>query len=181
MANAVALLSAQLDHAYRMVRERVDGLTDDEFWWEPVPGCWTIRRGESGRWAVDYEEPDPVPAPLTTIGWRLGHIVECKIMYHEYAFGAGRLTWPELDSSHTASDAIAALEEGHAALVRDLNGLHDGDLDTPRATNWGEEWPTWRIFWTMIHHDLHHGAEIGVMRDLYRVTAGGALSRPSIS
>ena len=42
-------------------------------------------------------------------------------------------------------------------------------------TNWGEEWPAWRIFWTMIHHDAHHGGEIGALRDLYRVTrsAGG--------
>jgi hypothetical protein len=36
-------------------------------------------------------------------------------------------------------------------------------------TNWGEEKPTWRIIWTMIEHDVHHGAEIGVLRDLYRV------------
>ena len=35
-------------------------------------------------------------------------------------------------------------------------------------TNWGEEWPTWRVLWTMIDHDLHHGGEIGVLRDLYR-------------
>ena len=159
-----------------MVRDRVEGLTDDEFWWEPVPGCWTVRQRDDGSWAADYEEPDPVPAPLTTIGWRLDHIVECKLMYHAYAFGAGRLTWPELDSAHTARDAIAALEEGHAALVRDLESLTDDDLDRPRATNWGEQWPTWKIFWTMIHHDIHHGAEIGVMRDLYRLRASSAVA-----
>jgi hypothetical protein len=26
----------------------------------------------------------------------------------------------------------------------------------------------------MIDHDAHHGGEIGCLRDLYRVTAGGA-------
>ena len=46
-----------------------------------------------------------------------------------------------------------------------------------RLTNWGEEWPTWRIFWTMIEHDIHHGAEIGALRDLLRVTGGTAPSR----
>jgi len=35
-------------------------------------------------------------------------------------------------------------------------------------TNWGEKWPAWRIFWAMIEHDLHHGGEIGALRDLYR-------------
>ena len=170
MSSAVQLLTRQLEDAYRMVRDRVEGLTDAEFWWEPVPGCWTVRSGASGRWAADYEEPDPEPPPFTTIGWRLDHIVECKIMYREYAFGPGRLTWPEIDSAHTAADAIAALEAGHAALSRDLQSLADDELDLPRPTNWGEDWPTWKIFWTMIHHDIHHGAEIGVLRDFYRLT-----------
>src|SRR4029079_15389458 len=44
----------------------------------------------------------------------------------------------------------------------------EADLDPGRITNWGEEWPTWRVLWTMIDHDLHHGGEIGALRDLYR-------------
>lgn len=166
------LLAQQLDEAYRMIQERVEGLTDEEFWWEPVPDAWTIRQGEDGRWAADYAEPDPVPPPFTTIGWRLVHVAECKIMYREYAFGLGRLTWPEIDSAHTAGDAIAQLEEGHAALASDLAALDDDELERPRATNWGEDWPTWKIFWTMIHHDIHHGAEIGALRDLHQLTRG---------
>jgi hypothetical protein len=66
-------------------------------------------------------------------------------------------------------DAVTALEEGHTLLTDDLEGLANADLDGPRMTNWGEEKPTWWIFWTMIEHDVHHGAEIGVLRDLYRV------------
>ena len=169
---SVQLLAQQLDEAYRMIRERVEGLTDEEFWWEPVAGSWTIRQGDDGRWAADYAVPDPVPPPFTTIGWRLVHVAECKIMYREYAFGPGRLTWPDIDSAHTASNAIAQLEEGHAVLASDLAGLDDDELDRPRATNWGEDWPTWKIFWTMIHHDIHHGAEIGALRDLHRLRRG---------
>jgi len=168
MPTATQLLADQLDEAYRLVRERVEGLTDEEFWWEPVPDCWTVRRGADGRWSADYAEPDPEPPPFTTIAWRLVHLAECKVMYHEYAFGPGRLTWPEIDSAHTAADAIALLEHGQQLLVSALAGLTDADLDAPRMTNWGEEWPTWRVLWTMIHHDLHHGGEIGVLRDLYR-------------
>jgi hypothetical protein len=63
---------------------------------------------------------------------------------------------------------------GHALLTRDLAELTDADLERPVLTNWGEEWPAWRIFWTMIDHDAHHGAEIGVLRDLYRLRATGA-------
>jgi uncharacterized damage-inducible protein DinB len=169
MDGAVDLLARQAAEAYDMIRARVDGLTDEEFWWEPVPGCWTVRPAANGRWAADYAEPDPDPPPFTTIAWRLVHVAECKLMYHEHAFGPGRLTWPELDSPHTAADGIAALEQGQALLTGALDGLRDADLDRPRLTNWGEEWPTWRILWTMIHHDLHHGGEIGALRDLYRI------------
>src|SRR5215213_1828426 len=113
----LVLLSYETERAFRAVRERVEGLTDDEFWWSPVPEGWTIRQRPDGRWAADYEEPDPVPAPFTTIGWRLVHLAECKIMYHEYAFGRGRLTWPDIDSAHTATDALVQLDEGHALLM----------------------------------------------------------------
>ncbi len=55
-------------------------------------------------------------------------------------------------------------------LLREaLTGLDDdADLDAEVGTNWGEPWPAWRIFWTMIEHDAWHGGEIGTMRDLYR-------------
>ena len=174
MPATVALLTEQLNEAYARIRARVDGLTDDEFFWEPVAGCWTVRANERGHWSVDYPEPPhPEPAPFTTIGWRLVHVVECKLMYHEYAFGPAKLTFPEINSAHTARDAITRLEEGHRLLSRDLAALADADLERMVLTNWGEEWPAWRIFWTMIDHDIQHGAEIGALRDLYRFTPRG--------
>ena len=61
MPTAVDLLAQQLVEAYEIVRRRVEGLTDEEFFWEPAPGCWTVRPNEQGRWSADYEEPDPEP------------------------------------------------------------------------------------------------------------------------
>jgi hypothetical protein len=58
----VRLLLAQTDEVYDRLRQRLAGLTDDEYLWEPVPGCWTIHRDESGAWVSDYAEPDPDPA-----------------------------------------------------------------------------------------------------------------------
>jgi len=46
MESAVDLLSRQLVEAYRMIRDRVEGLSEDEFWWEPVPDCWSVRQTE---------------------------------------------------------------------------------------------------------------------------------------
>ena len=79
----VALLVAQMEEAWRTLRSRLEGLTDEEFFWEPVPGCWTVHPNEGGRWVVDYTLPEPDPPPFTTIAWRLVHVAACKIMYHE--------------------------------------------------------------------------------------------------
>jgi len=163
----VALLAAGMDEAWQTLRGRLDGLADEEFFWQPVPNCWTVHPDEGGRWIVDYATPAPDPPPFTTIAWRLVHLAACKIMYYEYAFGPGQLTWDDLEIPHTAADAIAWLEEGQARLRGALDGLSDSDLAEMRSTNWGELWPTWRIFWVMIAHDLGHGAEIGCLRDLY--------------
>ena len=75
------LLLAQMDQVYGRLRQRLEGLSDDEYFWEPVPGCWTVRRDPSGAWVADYAEPDPDPAPFTTIGWRGVHLADCKVMY----------------------------------------------------------------------------------------------------
>src|SRR4029078_2395026 len=91
-------------------------LSDHEFFWEPVANCWHIYRSATGTWTYDYAIPAPQPAPLTTIGWRLVHIASCKIMYYEYAFGEGKLTFPELVIPHTAVDALTWLEHGQELL-----------------------------------------------------------------
>jgi DinB superfamily len=170
----VELLLAQMDEVYGRLAARLEGLTDAEYLWEPAPGCWTVHQDGSGAWVADYAEPDPDPAPFTTIAWRLTHLADCKVIYHEWGFGPRRLTFPDLAAPATATEALARLEEGQGLLRADLAGLEDGQLDEPRLTNWGERWPAWRLLWTMVDHDAHHGGEIGCLRDLYRVTAGGS-------
>lgn len=166
----VILLATEMDEAWEALSSWIDGLKDSEYFWEPVPSCWTVHSNKEGHWIVDYEIPQPDPSPITTIAWKLVHLASCKIMYQEYAFGEGKLTWDELPIPHNASEAISWLEEAHSQLRRELDNLKDTDLEEMRPTNWGEMWPTWRIFWTMISHDLHHGAEIGCLRDIYRLT-----------
>jgi hypothetical protein len=89
-------------------------------------------------------------------------------MYHEYAFGPGELTWLTIETPGSPGGSLEMLDAGHALLTEDIAGLDDPDPQRPVPTNWGEERPVWRIFWTMIHHDAHHGGEIGALRDLYR-------------
>lgn len=176
------LLRLQLDHSFTSVRARVEGLTDDEFFWEPVPGCWSVRPVEGAARTAEAARTRcgwfleegftgdgfdvPSPAPLTTIAWKLVHMASCNVMYHEHAFGDRRDLWGDL-VPHTAASAIALWEEGHGRLVHALSGLGDDDLEAPVFTNWGEQWPAWRVFWAITHHDLEHGNEIACLRDLY--------------
>lgn len=170
----IELLAHQMADAYRMIWDRLQGMTDEEYFWEPVPNCWTVYRQPDGRWTYHYDFAPPQPHPFTTIAWRVTHVALCKIMYHEYAFGPAELTWLTVETPSSAADALAVLERSQRLLVEDLAGLAaDEELDAPRRTNWGEMWPTWRIFWMMIHHDYQHGGEIGCLRDLYIHTRRG--------
>jgi len=65
------LLADQLDWHWRgALRPRLDGLTDDEYLWQPVPACWTVHTD-----SVDFTYPPPQSEPFTTIAWRLAHVI----------------------------------------------------------------------------------------------------------
>ncbi|QPP10164.1 DinB family protein [Streptomyces bathyalis] len=66
----LSMVLDQFDHAREMAQVRLTGLSDEEYLWEPVPGCWSIRRrGEAatsrafgpGEWVLDLGAPD-IPA-----------------------------------------------------------------------------------------------------------------------
>lgn len=57
------------DHVFTRTNNRLEGLTDDEYGWEPVHGCWTV--GSDGLGDDGLGDGD---APITTIGWRICHV-----------------------------------------------------------------------------------------------------------
>jgi hypothetical protein len=66
----LGVLLDQFDQAREMAQVRLAGLGDEEYLWEPVAGCWSIRRrGEAvtpraygpGEWVLDKGAPD-IPA-----------------------------------------------------------------------------------------------------------------------
>lgn len=66
----LGLLLEQFDHASEMARVRLAGLGDEEYLWESVPCCWSIRRRDEattprafgpGEWVLDLGAPD-IPA-----------------------------------------------------------------------------------------------------------------------
>ncbi len=177
MATARSLLCDQFDTSSSRLAEALANIPDEEFFWEPVPGCWTVhdraeRRARSadgrGQWVIDYEVPDPNPPPLTTIAWRTVHVAAVNYLYWDYAFGSATLGF-DLDIPGSAVDAIQWLLDSESPLARTLSAIpDDGALDQLLPTNWGDRWPVSRIFTTLINEQVHHGAEISLLRDLYR-------------
>ena len=166
----VDLLLREMDSAWEGFVDALEGLTDHEYHWRPAPNAFTLRHvvtPDSDDWPGD---PIDAPPPLSTIELKIAHVATCKIMYAEYAFREGRLRWRLADLRVPATlDAMRPYcAEAHRVLRGFVDGLSDADLPALRKTNWGASWPTEKIVWTMIAHDVYHGAQIRTMRAVYR-------------
>lgn len=114
-----------------------------------------------------------LPGVTRTIESMVLHVAACKIMYADYAFGAGTKQWgtPEVEGSWGPGDApmgeaIDWLRQGHRSFRQHVEGLADADLDQPRMTNWGEMRPTRWILAAIIGHDFYHAGEINHLRSM---------------
>jgi DinB superfamily len=156
-------------------------LTDDEYFWEPVPACWSVRRrgqeatamaSGAGDWLLDRERPEPQPPPVTTIAWRLCHLVLWLLMRYDYTFGSHQLQIENIAWPGTAREAVAMLRSSHAQWRTALAGVSPANLDTvgfsqmPYGLDPNERFDN-LVAWTNVEL-AHHAAEIGVLRDLYR-------------
>ena len=148
---------------------RLDGLTDDEYFWEPGPACWTIRVND-GQATIDWQWPAPEPAPVTTIAWRLAHIAipvfGIRASSH-FGDGSGNLdtaTWPA-----TAQEALDALHQHHAAWRDGVRSLDEEGLLRPVGQAEGPyaESPMATLILHINREVMHHGGEIALLRDLY--------------
>ncbi len=165
-------LSGQLDWYWdAMLRPRVEGLTDEEYFWEPVAGAWSVRRNPEGRFIWETEEPEPDPPPFTTIAWRMAHIGDIlaeRANHHfgdrSYAFGS--VEWPD-----SAAAAIEFMERGYSQWTQGLATLDDEVLEERREGPPGTldaEFPFADVILHVNREVIHHGAEVALLRDLYR-------------
>lgn len=175
------LLLAQYETSYEYLIDRLQGIDDQEYFWEPVPRCWSVRqRSEAvtphtigkGAWVMDYERAELDPAPVTTIAWRLCHLVYGQRMRCDYTFGTKSLQRNDLTLPTNAHAAVAWLEDSHQAWRRGLLSLSDADLDIVGLSTfpWGLDptLPFGAIVWWTNRELIHHGAEIGLLRDLWQ-------------
>jgi len=165
------------NHVWQRLRARLEGLTDDEYLWEPTPGCWTIRPRDDGTWTADWPLPRPEPEPFTTLAWRLWHVIDM--------YGEDRAPkWldvppqgdpigfdgPDREPPATATDALARLELAHDRWDAHLSLTDDERLSQLVGPVGGEYADRTRAAYVlhMLDEFIHHGAEISLLRDLWR-------------
>lgn len=142
------------------VRPRLEGLTEDELHWHPAPGCWDLREGHlDGGW------PTPTPAPLTTIAWRLGHLG--LLLSHRASAHFGDRSYVDV----VPTDVLGFVDDAYAAWARGIVSAEDARFARPHQGPPGssdQRYPFWAVVLHVNSEVIHHGAEVALLRDLYR-------------
>lgn len=160
------------DKFYARFTARIEGLGDEEYLWEPAPDCWSLERRDDGklhmRWGLVFDEEPP----FTTIAWRYTHIID--LLSEERC-----ATWigvePEAEdlfADGAPGDARAArdmLEQAFARWKRYVTAADEStffDEVGPVARNFADRTRAQFVL-HILDEAIHHGAEVGVLRDLY--------------
>jgi hypothetical protein len=179
-------LFEQLDwHWTGHVRPKLEGLTDTEYLWEPAPGAWNVRPRDpaastpqpgTGPFTVDFVFPEPDPPPLTTIAWRLAHLIVgvfgSRVGNH---FGGPPIGYQDFPYAGTAAEALRQLDEVYAGWAAGVRGLDDAALARPIGPAEGI-WAEHSMAELVLHINreaIHHGAEVLLLRDLHRAAPPG--------
>jgi hypothetical protein len=167
--------------AERLLR-RLDGLTDEEYLWEPVADCWNVRLVD-GEWRGDVNQAGThyaltTPQPFTTIAWRLWHLGASPTPTWPIGAMSGEAfvdAWfhqiPAARSPAvgTADEARRLVEATWTGLAGTVAGFSDAELAARMGPTAGpfEDGSLEGLILHIADELIHHGAEVGVVRDLY--------------
>jgi hypothetical protein len=161
------------DYVWQRHRDRMAGLTDAEYGWEPVPDCRTVRAIGDGTFRSDGPAAKGDPRVFTTLSWRLAHIADL-LAEERNAVWLGVPTGPPLPpgDAGTATDALGRGDTAYASWRAVLAAATD--LDAPIGSVAGPYGDASRR--TLVLHILdeliHHSAETALLRDLYLARSG---------
>jgi hypothetical protein len=129
---------------------------------------WTVRQRESSQaWGIDFVIPEPSPPPVTTIAWRIGHLLVgvfgARLARH---FGGPPVTFRTYDyrrpPRRRSPGSMVGMRSGSPVSGRSMP-MHCWPLRGTSVRAGPDGGPG------VAHHRevIHHGAEISLLRDLY--------------
>jgi hypothetical protein len=139
-------------YAYGRLRDRLDGLTDEELSWKPAPG-------------------------VTGLAWRLQHIA-ALLADDRNAQWLGVHASPsgsEPPEPQTAAEALATLDAAFRCWQEVLDAVPEESLKVPVGPAGGPYADSTRRAFVLHVLDelIHHGAEVGLVRDLWVARQAG--------
>ena len=182
MADQIDVVRASIlesfDTDWEQLTTRLEGLTDDEFLWCPTDTpSWSISVGPDGVATADLEKPDPTPPPFTTIGWRLWHLgPDCLDSYSSRLFGTNGSGIEDRTWTTSADEAVQILGLSYQNFRTGIAQSSTEELLSPIGDAFGPFAPKNRID-LALHAEreiIHHGAEVALLRDLYRANVLGS-------
>jgi hypothetical protein len=162
------------------------GLTDKELLWDPMPGAWTVQPRDKcqtatpfvvGAWTADFDADLAAAAvlgkaiePLTSIAWLFWHV------------GSQPARTAELDFLGGAHTAEGGWTSPYITAHPIFTTATDEQLERPTRF-WGyggQPGPMGtgaQVISSVLNEVSHHGTQIGVLRDLYRLRASVSIER----
>jgi len=166
-------ITTAFDEVWHRFVDRLAGMSDEEYFWEPVEGCWSLRQDAAGRWRLDGGGgggPAPEPVPVTTIAWRIGHVGGLALGgFVDRMFADGSPGVEDIEFPHRAADAVGFLERNYQEWLTGIQGFSDERWWQPLGPNWGPyaESTTVDLAFHVLDEVVHHAAEVSLLRDLY--------------
>lgn len=171
------VLLDQLDFVWvRQARPRLEGLSDEEYFWEPVQDCWSLHpdpnaSGEhAGGLIMDSQRSGSALDPVTTIAWRMGHIIAHILKPRTYGiFGDAGAYRDDHVFAGTAAAALDQLDEAYLGWKTGFASLTDHHLAEPIGPeeHYFEGQPMAALILHVNREVLSHIAEVALLRDLY--------------
>src|ERR1700682_1076166 len=161
---------ANLDFRWNaLIRSRLEGISDDEYVWEPAAGCLSVHPDAAGSYTLDLV--GPTKFPLGNIAWRMAHLAS-SLSNHPVAKVAFGGAWPKPElaaRAGTAADAINRLDRAYSHWHATVASLSDADL-ARRLGGAAGQYADSTVLDLILHiqaEALQRGADLCLLRDLY--------------
>lgn len=141
-------------HWQDRLRPRLNDLTDNELFWLPISSAQPVESRE----------------PVTTIAWRLAHLVEVLGPPTIPHFKPTTANPPIVDFANSAREALCQLDEAYEGWIADVRRLGVAGLAQPQGALSPPQFADFPLARKVMYvhvEVIHHGAEVCLLRDLY--------------